>query len=112
MGEVDRFVSLIHPIPPDERTSEKISLHITKIQLARTNLRHLCRRHDICLPIKSRVHAEAVRSILLCGPVIWPLRSDVRNLSVLEHLSFYFFTNSEVKPKLSNPTGQFLEGTE
>ncbi|VDO97615.1 unnamed protein product [Schistosoma margrebowiei] len=67
--------------------SDEISARIQKARLAFTNLRHhLWRRRDIRLPIKGRVYCAAVRSVLLYGSEIWPLRvEDTRKLLVFDH---------------------------
>lgn len=50
-----------------------------------TNLRNLLGRHDIPFLIKSLIHIIASGSVLLWGSQTWPLKVDVRRLSVSGH---------------------------
>lgn len=71
--------------PPGGHITEETSSRTQKARLAFANLRHLWRRHDIRLAIKSRVHTAVVRSVLLLGSETWPLRTEnMRKTSVLE----------------------------
>lgn len=59
-----------------------MSSRIRKSQLVFAHLRHLRHRRDIRLSIRGRVHAAAIRSVVLCGSGATPMRPDVQ---ILEH---------------------------
>ncbi|CAH8504771.1 unnamed protein product [Schistosoma guineensis] len=83
---VDRFTYLGSLISPCGLVCDEVSARIQKARLAFTILRHLWRRQDIRLPTKGRVYCAAVRSVLLYGSEIWPVRvEDIHRLLVFDH---------------------------
>ncbi|VDP92221.1 unnamed protein product [Echinostoma caproni] len=64
---VDKFCYLSSYISPGGRITDEVSGRIQKARFAFANLRHLWRRRDIRLSVKSRVYAAAVRPVLLYG---------------------------------------------
>ena len=81
---VDKLTYLGSCITPNDSIAEELSSHIQKARLAFSNLHHLWRRNDIKLSTKGRVYSEAVHSVLLYASETWPLKADVRRLSVFD----------------------------
>ena len=82
---VDSCICLRSCISAGGLAGNEISLRIMKARAAFSNLQHLWNRRDLNLSVKGRVYNAAVRSVLLYRSEIWPLRADVRRLSIFDH---------------------------
>ncbi|KER22573.1 hypothetical protein T265_09370 [Opisthorchis viverrini] len=65
---------------------DNITCCIGQASSAFSNPRYLWRRRNLSWSVKDRVYTAVVRSVLVCGSEMWPLRAqDTRNLSVSYH---------------------------
>ncbi|VDP70504.1 unnamed protein product [Schistosoma mattheei] len=92
---------------------------IRKARSAFANLRHLWRRRVIRQSIKRRVYCVAVRSVLIYGSEIWPLRVEyTHKLLVFDHRCFrniaricwdHRANNSDVRRKALRSDGKSVD---
>ena len=82
---IDSYVYLGSCISAGGLAGNEISLRIMKARVDFSNLQYLWHQGDVNLSIKGKLNNAAVRSILFYGSETWPLRADVRRLSVFDH---------------------------
>ncbi|THD18895.1 Alpha 1 3-glucosidase [Fasciola hepatica] len=86
LSVVDHFTYLGSRVETDGSTVVEVSMQITKTRVAYAGLKHLWRRSDISLKLKSRVYCATRRSVSLYGCETWSLRAeDIRRFEVFNH---------------------------